>query len=800
MMKKIYLTICLAIITIVSFAQQSFTGNGNGGFGDPVGGSNLTIDDDGTTVTFTFTKGAGGFNDVMVIYLDIPGGFAGRTSTSEINDTADRDRRAISNAGSGDLTFPNGFGTEKVISVHTSFVGLWDIPAAEQFAGTITNLPTPTSLNTTFGSGDPTFSFSFDWADIGLTSFLEFDFIIAYGNGSANGDTAMFSSDEGYGAIASGNPGTNAYSITTSETYIGSEARYTTTPSATVWSSPSSWDLGKVPGPNSQLSILHDIDVDVDITLNGLPNNSFVSNNATMTILPDAVVNLETTFFLDSIGDVVFDSDATGSAQLVNGSSGSFAGAGFPTVMRFIPTGSTSPRRAYRFVTSSVNATGSIYDNWQTGGASVAGIGTHITGSTTGANGFDQTVSGNPSMIFYGLDSADGNYKWQAVSNTDVNTLSAGQPFNIFIRGDRNYDLTSVSTPNSDVRLPSKGSLELGATVNSGALNENASGFSFVGNPYQATVNMSTVTKNNVNPNFVYIWNSNAASRGAYETIDMSAASSDPKRFIQPGQAFFVSTIAAGAASLDFKATDKDVSANAVGPFSANNNRPKIDMALFRDLNGSAVQFDRIQLFLDGDNAIGLDDAIKVQNFEESISRNLNGTLLSIENKAMPVNNEIINLDFKNIAATSYTLNIDLNAMTQGLDAVLHDNFDNTDTVLNAGMNAVPLTFDLNDAQSIDPSRFELRFVDTTLSIAQVDGFSFQMFPNPTTDHQVAIRGSFDGKATTATLFNTLGQQVMKSKVNTNESIIDLQGVDAGIYLVKVVSGNNQMTKKLVIK
>jgi hypothetical protein len=287
-MENKYVTFFIALLSIIAFAQQDFTGNGNGGFGEPLGGSTLQITDDGTTVTWTFTKGAGSFNDVMVIYLDTPGGFTGRTSTADLNDTADNGRGAISNAGSGDLTFPSGFGTKQAITAETSFVGLWNIPASEQFTGTVTDLPAPLSLNTTFGNNDASFSFSFDWVDIGLSSNNSFDFIITYGN--PNGGGSMFSSDEGYGTIASGNPGTNAFSITTSETYIGSTARYTTTSSATVWSAASSWDLGKVPGPKNALSIINNIEVDVDITLDAVPDSSFIAN-ATMIVQPGVVLS-----------------------------------------------------------------------------------------------------------------------------------------------------------------------------------------------------------------------------------------------------------------------------------------------------------------------------------------------------------------------------------------------------------------------------------------------------------------------------------------------------------------------------
>ena len=57
-MKKNYFLAFLSILFSVAFqAQVSYSGNGNSGFGSPLGGASMTINDDGTTITFNFTKG-----------------------------------------------------------------------------------------------------------------------------------------------------------------------------------------------------------------------------------------------------------------------------------------------------------------------------------------------------------------------------------------------------------------------------------------------------------------------------------------------------------------------------------------------------------------------------------------------------------------------------------------------------------------------------------------------------------------------------------------------------------------------
>jgi hypothetical protein len=76
-------------------------------------------------------------------------------------------------------------------------------------------------------------------------------------------------------------------------------------------------------------------------------------------------------------------------------------------VERYIPLG----KRAFRFLTPGVSTTNFILNNWQ--------LGTHITGSTTVANGFDITSTGNPSMYTYNNQATSGT-GWTAIANTDV--------------------------------------------------------------------------------------------------------------------------------------------------------------------------------------------------------------------------------------------------------------------------------------------------------------------------------------------------------------------------------------------
>lgn len=202
-MIKNYVAILFSLTVCLTFAQTTYNGNGNSGFGGVIGPGSMTIDDDGTTITLEVTRGPGEFFDALVLYIDsTPGGKS--TIDADINDQNDPLRRAISSAGDNAsvLTFPANFEADYALAVDTNFGGLWAIPSV----GAVNNgeLPFITSLESTLTlSSDASFTLEVDWSELGLTSLDSFKFIGIYLNAN-NG----FTSDEAFGSdIVGGNVG-----------------------------------------------------------------------------------------------------------------------------------------------------------------------------------------------------------------------------------------------------------------------------------------------------------------------------------------------------------------------------------------------------------------------------------------------------------------------------------------------------------------------------------------------------------------------------------------------------------------
>lgn len=403
MMKRLQLLLTLTLFIGVGtvFGQVTYNGNGNTGFGDPVGSSSLEFNDDGTTITGTFTKGSGDFNNHMVIYIST--GSEGRSAIDgDVDDQGDDNRRAISSAG-GDasvISFPSGFEATHGIAISTAFGGIWSIPSSGPVGnnqlGYVDVVGNPSSNTAT------SFTFSFDWSDIGLSGGDSFSFIITYLNGS-NG----FLSNEGFGQGLSGsNPGNSDVQFESYFSYpSGNEGGLKITSTSTGnWSSTATWDSGYVPLEGDTVVIAHDVTLDTDATISKLTINSgqtFTSSDASARTL--TIVNSSETAQETFVNNGVWVNGSGASTVLLTGSP-------FISDSRHEITGTSST--AFNNVTvNKENGSDNVGADFQSN--------TSVNGTLRiGAGGYIATA---PPTNFYG-NSAILDFNQGSGANYDVNS------------------------------------------------------------------------------------------------------------------------------------------------------------------------------------------------------------------------------------------------------------------------------------------------------------------------------------------------------------------------------------------
>ncbi|MBF4984134.1 T9SS type A sorting domain-containing protein, partial [Nonlabens mediterrranea] len=508
---------------------------------------------------------------------------------------------------------------------------------------------------------------------------------------------------------------------------------------------------------------------------------------------------------------LTFNSIDGKSAVIEEVTSGSIIGD--VTVEQFYPA-----QRAFRFVSSPVDMTGTIFDNWQQGGLNPgdagyqAGIGTQITGGTSG--GFDVSGSNNPSAFAF---SNDGTQAWQApVATDDMNaSLSAGTPYRLFIRGDRSIDLTISDMPN-DTKLTTTGQLKLNDAIQTFDASLSTGDFVFVGNPYQAKVdvgamifNNMTSTQEDMNPNFMYVWNPQAGERGAYRAYDFSTDSSTPTDTevngeLQPGQSMFLQVLDdadSDVPSVTFKESYKVSGSNLTSTFSQPQGFLTLDV-----YNSNSTALDGFKLNFDLNGIDGLDsfDLLKIENLDVNISIVNNPNRLAIESRSNPSDGTIIPLEIKRFNDGNYEFKTRLSGVNN-LNTYLFDAYTNQYHLLAADvLTTMSFNFDTTVPSTVALDRFSIHFSNVTLSeldVVRTDSIS--LYPNPVIDGSLQITGLSNDAESIVEIHNLSGQLLVRRYFDMSNGQVILTNLDSlnmGVYLLTIQQGDKSHVEKIVIK
>ncbi|MGO3285296.1 T9SS type A sorting domain-containing protein [Mesonia sp.] len=550
------------------------------------------------------------------------------------------------------------------------------------------------------------------------------------------------------------------------------------------------------------------IDGEASFTSDMEVNNITVNSGATLNVESVLTINGDIT----NNGDMIFKSTATSDGELAAVPASSSITGEF-TVERY-----TSADRAYRFVSSPVTTSASIHANWQEGATSatdnpVPGFGTHITGSTTDQqNGFDGTVTGNPSL--FTLDAA--NQDFAAVANTDVNTITAGEGYLLFVRGDRSIDLTTNASAGASV-LRSRGALHIGDLTQTSNLSSVANEFNLIANPYQSAIDITSVIANsqNLNANYCYVYDPSLGVNGAYVTVDLSngsnGASSQANQYVQPGQAVQVATDSNGTTSVLFSEADK-APGNHTSTFRAEslvnaNGFIKTQLYTTENYVAGAKLHDNFMIHFSSayNNVLNSEDAVKAFNFTENMGTGSLGAVYSIERREMPVDAEEIQLFTDNYEHQGYTLLVETGNLGEA-KAYFVDSFTEEEVALVEGENLINFNVDLDSEQSKATDRFYLRFEEQGLfTDSSVLDHSLQLYPNPTTIESGFYLSSslWKDQQVSISVRDLLGREVYSAQeVFTNGKIHVSPGnsLGNGTYFVEVKQGDQRIVKRFITK
>lgn len=480
-----------------------------------------------------------------------------------------------------------------------------------------------------------------------------------------------------------------------------------------------------------------------------------------------------------------------------------------------------SANRAFRSVSSPVTTSTSIHENWQEGATSNTddpnpGFGTHITGTNTDQeNGFDATASGNPSLFTLDV----GNQEFVPIGNTDVNTLSAGDPYFLFVRGDRSTDLTTNEATPTETVIRTTGKMFTGPKIESTYFTDTDGEFNLLGNPYQSSVDINEVLDNpgstNLDNGQYYIYDPSLGDNGSFVTVILPAGTntsgSSADEYLQPGQSAQIATSnsGSGTAQIEFQEDDKAPNNNNT-TFSQDDpitNNPHIIGQLFttESYSSGGPLYDSFGLLFSEsfDNAIAHGDAPKPMNFGENMGVDNGGNLYSIERRNMPEEGQQIQLFTNNYAHNNYTVVLELQEIS-GVSAYLTDNFTGENVALENGENTYAFEVDPTVPGSVATDRFLLHFESETLSNPGFDESAFLLYPNPVRAGQAIniTSKNLNGDKVGVKIADVLGKTVYKGqhKFNGNTLTLHSNSLQAGVYFMKLQQKDRTMTKKLIVK
>lgn len=517
-------------------------------------------------------------------------------------------------------------------------------------------------------------------------------------------------------------------------------------------------------------------------------NSLDIQTNATLIINP--TLTLKIAGDITNNGQIIFKSDVTGSGMF-DQFTGTISGNGTVQVERFIPA-----QRAFRFLSPSVTTTTSIRNNWQENGGAASGLGTHITGTGGTADGFDVTGTNNPSMFTF------SNGSWVPVTST-LGVLTSGTPYRLMVRGDRTTDLTSNTPTPSVTTLRATGALHTGNFTP--VLNQTAEGFSFIGNPYQAPINIKTAldaASSSMNTGQLFYWDPTLNTRGGYVTRTLSETAvnnvtSSFTEVLQPGQAIFVKKDNTSTApSLTISETHKVVSQGAAGAFRnavQNNSVGLIRANLQANWNNQWQTTDAaLAVFKDTYSwNVTEEDAVKIGNLDEEVSFVKANTALAITQQNSAALTDELPIRLNQLRHTNYRWYFDLTHYN-GYDPYLVDIESNTITAIDDAT-VIPFTVGADAT-----NRFKIVFQNNTLSTPDVEN-PIVVYPNPSTGGELYIKG-VTGDVSVA-IHNLLGQNI-PATLNSRNGLVEVTTnttLSKGVYLVSVTSeGITQQVKWMV--
>jgi hypothetical protein len=162
------------------------------------------------------------------------------------------------------------------------------------------------------------------------------------------------------------------------------------------------------------------------------------------------------------------------------------------------------------------------------------------------------------------------------------------------------------------------------------------------------------------------------------------------------------------------------------------------------------------------------------------------------------INDVIIPLEINRESGNGFRISIHINGIYEGTNIYLEDSQEGTMTLLNEEDFELIPEINLSEV-----GRFFIHLTQTTFSIENETQTNHLNVYKLDANNFITVEGlAYLSNQTNLRLYNILGEELLSISLanNTNTQTISTQELTTGIYIIKLKSGNNVITKKLIIK
>ena len=403
---------------------------------------------------------------------------------------------------------------------------------------------------------------------------------------------------------------------------------------------------------------------------------------------------------------------------------------------------------------------------------------------------------------------AIGSYDNATNTWTNYTTSTIGSAGN-FDRG-RGYQMASVSGGTGILKFTGTpaSTTQTQAIINNDAANAGTGKrWNLVANPFPSYIhgntnadssnNFLTVNTDKLHDSYEAIYGYDADGSGYTAYNNTSSALN-----LAPGQAFMVASDNTSSDNISFT-TDMRTIVGGDDLIVADILEDTFELIIKLYEGDTELDYTRFY-FADG-LSLGLDPGYDAGNFnqgaslmsrlvEEDEGVGLVINAMGLEN----VNDVVVPLEINRESGNSFRISIDTFDIYAGTNVYLEDNQQGTMTLLNEQ------DFELTPENNLSGvGRFFIHLTETTFSIDnEVDTNLLNAYKLDRNNFIIVEGLTVQSGITNVKLYSLLGREILSTELNNsiNTQTISTERIATGVYVIKLQSGNNLITKKLIIK